>query len=262
MDKVGPICRGVEDCALVFDEIMGSDALDPSAVDGPVVGATARRMKDRRSSGIKGKKIGILRDEFASSSDPELAILFRNAMKSLESLGLILEEVPLADYPYQDIARYTINIEAACIFDVLWRTGKIDLLINRQRAADWSAARLLPAIDYLKMQRIRAEVCDYAASLFKRYAALVAPTSIVSAALVDVPNSPESNPIGIVTTGVSLALGNITGLPAISLPCGFTASNLPIGLQFIGGAYDEVGIFRIAHAYEQANTWHQKHPHL
>jgi Asp-tRNA(Asn)/Glu-tRNA(Gln) amidotransferase A subunit family amidase len=90
----------------------------------------------------------------------------------------------------------------------------------------------------------------------------VAPTSIAPAGLIDVPNVTQSNPIGIVSTGGSLAFGNITGLPAISVPCGFTASNLPLGLQFIGPAFDEAGLFRLAHAYEQATPWHERHPRI
>jgi aspartyl-tRNA(Asn)/glutamyl-tRNA(Gln) amidotransferase subunit A len=111
------------------------------------------------------------------------------------------------------------------------------------------------------MQRIRSQICDYAASLFKKYSALVAPTSTAPAGLVDVPDQLISNPLGMVSGG-SFAFGNIAGLPAISVPCGFTSGNLPLGLQFIGAAYDEAGILRLAHAYEQSNTWYERHPGL
>jgi aspartyl-tRNA(Asn)/glutamyl-tRNA(Gln) amidotransferase subunit A len=263
MDKIGPICRTVGDCALVFNEILGADPLDSSSVDGPAVAALDDRPARRPlSRSIQGKRIGVLRDEFGAVSDPEATSIFRNALKSLRALGLVLEEVQLNDYPYQDIARYTMNVEAACVFEPLWKSGMIDLMLNKQRVLDWSAARLLPATDYLKMQRIRGEICDYAGTLFKRYAALVAPTSSTPAALVDVSDLPGANPIGIVATGGSLAFGNLAGLPALSVPCGFTSSNLPLGLQFIGAAFDESGILRIAHAYEQTNTWLEKHPQL
>jgi aspartyl-tRNA(Asn)/glutamyl-tRNA(Gln) amidotransferase subunit A len=259
MDKVGPICRTVEDCALVFNAIAGSDPRDVSSVNGPTVGALNERPG---SPSTKGKRIGVLRDEFSSTSDPEVSAVFREALKDLEFLGLILEDVQLEDYPYQDIARYTINVEAACAFESLWNTGRIDMMLNKQRANDWSAARLLSATDYLKMQRIRGEVCDYASGLFKRYAALVAPTSSSPAALLDVPDLPASNPIGIVSMGGAFAFSNITGLPALSVPCGFTVTHLPLGLQFIGAPFDEAGILRLAHAYERANTWHERHPSL
>jgi aspartyl-tRNA(Asn)/glutamyl-tRNA(Gln) amidotransferase subunit A len=209
---------------------------------------------------MKGKKIGVVREEFNSAGDPEVALIFGNALKSLESQGAILEEVQFDDYPYQDIARYTINIEAACVFEPLWKSGKIEMMINKQRAVDWSAARMLPAVDYLKMQRLRAEICDRASAIFKKYAALVAPTASAPAGLVDLPNLPTTNPIGIVAGGGSLAFGNITGVPAVSVPCGFTSSDLPLGLQFIGPAFDEAGILRMAHAYEQANRWYEEHP--
>jgi aspartyl-tRNA(Asn)/glutamyl-tRNA(Gln) amidotransferase subunit A len=263
MDKIGPICRTVGDCALVFNEILGADPLDSSSVDGPPVGALDDRPPGRSvSRPLQGKRIGVLRDEFSAVSDPQASSAFRNALKSLQSLGLVLEEVQLNDYPYQDIARYTMNVEAACVFEPLWKNGMIDSMLNRQRALDWSASRLLPATDYLKMQRIRGEICDYAGTLFKRYAALVAPTSATTAALVDVSDLPGASPIGIVAAGGSLAFGNLAGLPAISVPCGFTTSNLPLGLQFIGATFDESGILRIAHIYEQTNTWQERHPQL
>ena len=169
MDKVGPICRTVEDCAMVFDEILGADPLDATSVDGPTVGAFQGNRK------LKRKRIGIVREEFSSITDPEVTAVFQNTLKSLESVGFSLEDVKLDDYPYQDIARYTLNIEAATVFEPLWKTGKIDMLLNQQRAVDWSAARLLPATDYLKMQRLRAEICENAGMLFKKYAALVSP---------------------------------------------------------------------------------------
>src|SRR5262245_24668487 len=96
MDRVGPICRTVDDCARVFDEIMGSDPRDASSVDGPTVGALHNRPTRRPSQQIKGKRIGVLVDEFRSPSDPEVFAILRDALKSLESLGLVLEEGQLA----------------------------------------------------------------------------------------------------------------------------------------------------------------------
>jgi Asp-tRNA(Asn)/Glu-tRNA(Gln) amidotransferase A subunit family amidase len=273
MDKVGPICRTVEDCAMVFDEILGADPLDKTSVDGPTVGALreaqARQRaasRDERPGGRrpplqkKGKRIGVVREEFRAITEPDVIAVFQNALKSLESLGFILEDISLEDYPYQDIARYTLNIEAATVFEPLWKTGKIDMLINQQRAIDWSAARLLPATDYLKMQRLRAEICENASTLFKKYAALVSPAVTSPANLVDFSNVFE--PTGTVIGGGSLALGNLAGLPAVSVPCGFTASSLPLGIQLIGPAFDEAGLLRVAHAYEQGNEWVDRHPRI
>ena len=254
MDKVGPICRTVEDCAMVFDEILGADPLDATSVDGPTVGALAGNRK------LKGKRIGIVREEFSSITEPDVIAVFQDALKSLESLGFILEDIKLEDYPYQDIARYTLNIEAATVFEPLWKTGKIDMLINQQRAVDWSAARLLPATDYLKMQRLRAEICENASALFKTYAAVASPAVTSPASVVDFSNLLA--PTGTFIGGGSLALGNLAGLPAVSVPCGFTASNLPLGLQLIGPVFDEAALLRIAHAYEQANSWVGRHPRI
>jgi aspartyl-tRNA(Asn)/glutamyl-tRNA(Gln) amidotransferase subunit A len=211
---------------------------------------------------IKGKKIGVIRSEFDLPTVPEVLMVLGNSLKSMESLGLILEDVQLDDYPYQEIARYTLNIEAATVFESLWKTGRIDMLINKQRALDWSAARLLPATDYLKMQRLRTEISEYGARLFKKYAALVAPSLNSPAGPVEPPDVAAANPTAINGGGGSLALGNITGLPAVSVPCGFTAANLPLGLQLIGPAFDEPALLRLAYAYEQSNSWYERHPRL
>src|SRR5207237_9431497 len=121
---------------------------------GPAVGAFQNNRK------LKGKRIGIVREEFNSITDPEVIAVFQTALRSLESLGFILEDIKLEDYPYQDIARYTLNIEAATVFEPLWKTGNIDMLINQQRAVDWSAVRLLPATDYLTMESLRGDIRD------------------------------------------------------------------------------------------------------
>ncbi len=255
MDKVGPMCRTVEDCAMVFEQIMGTDPLDPTSVDAP--------FRFAAQSPVKGKKIGILREEFNSVNDPEVSMIFRNALRVLESQGAILEEIDLEEYPYQDIARFTMNVEAACVFEPLWKSGRIEMLINKQRATDFTVARLLPAMDYLKMQRIRVEICEYARNLLGRYAALVAPSQNTAAGPADPPlmNALTSGAT-ISSKGGSSAFSNISGLPAISVPCGFTTDNLPLGLQFVGSAFDEAGLLRLAYAYEQANSWYERHPRL
>src|SRR5206468_849472 len=132
-------------------------------------------------------RLGVLREEFEATNDPDIAGVFREALSVLKTHGVILEEVKLDDYPYQDIARCTMNVEASCIFEDLWKSGKIDMMLNKQRAIDWSAARMLPATDYLKIQRVRTEVCNYANRLFKRYDALVAPSAASAAGFLDPP---------------------------------------------------------------------------
>jgi Asp-tRNA(Asn)/Glu-tRNA(Gln) amidotransferase A subunit family amidase len=258
MDKIGPICRTVEDCGLVFDEIHGSDPLDPTSVDGPGVGTLRKSSRQP----LKGKTAAVIRDEFTSVNEPEVAGVLGDALKSLESLGLTLEDIQLDDYPYAEIARYTLNIEAATVFESLWKTGRIGMLINKQRAMDWSAARLLPATDYLKMQRLRNEICDYAVRLFRKYSVLVVPSLNLPALPVELANAALANPASLTTGPGSLAFGNIAGLPAVTVPCGFTRGNLPLGLQFIGQAFDEAAVLGIAYAYEQVNSWHKRHPEL
>jgi aspartyl-tRNA(Asn)/glutamyl-tRNA(Gln) amidotransferase subunit A len=127
---------------------------------------------------------------------------------------------------------------------------------------------MIPATDFLKAERIRVEIMGYASSIFDEYAAIVAPSWMGPAWPWDMP---ESGPISP-TRGdpedpdrprprIS-GFSNLVGIPSVSVPCGFTEAGLPLAIQFLGAAFDEAGILRLAQAYEQATPWHERHPSL
>ena len=255
MDKIGPICRHVEDCALVLSQIIGRDPQDPASVDAPFdyFGQLSPVWADTT-------RIGVVMTEF-DLPDDEVSRIINSVLGKLEELGFVLEDVELADFPYREVARYTINVEAATTFEPLWKSGRLKDLIDQRRAADWSAARMIPATDYLKLQRVRAEIAQYAKDLLQRYTVLVAPSVPFTARLVDPPASAGTPaPGSTLPRRDTLPLGNLAGLPGVSVPCGFTQSGLPLGIYFVGRPFGEAGILAIAQAYQQATPWHQTHP--
>ena len=172
LDKPGPMCRYVEDCATVLGHVMGADPLDPTAVDAP--------FEFRPKAPVKGKKIAVLRDEFDMPEDPEMRGILNASLGMLENLDLILEDVELADLPYREVSRLG-SIEGASFWEPLIDSPKVNELLRKDRVARWAAARMIPATDYLKMQRIRGEMMRYASELFQQYAALVAPSWMATA---------------------------------------------------------------------------------
>ena len=258
-DKPGPLCRSVEDCALVLRHIMGADPLDASAVNAPFVFPPR--------TPIKGKKLGVLNDEFEMPLSDEVRRIVKASLKVLQDQGAILEEVKLRDLPYREVSNLG-SPESASFWEQMLRSPKKNDFIRKDRHVGWIASRMIPATDYVKAQRIRTEIMEYASDLFKKYAALVTPSWMGTAWEWDKPESgPTISPVrgnpDDPDNGPKIStFSNLVGIPAISVPCGFTESGLPLGLQFVGGAFDEAGILQLAQAYEQATDWHKRHPTL
>ena len=262
MDKPGPMCRYVDDCATVLRHVMGADPLDPTAVDAP--------FEIPPQAGIRGKKIGVLRDEFDMPEDPELRQILNAPLEVLESLGLVLEETELRDLPYSEVSRL-VGIEEASYFEPLIKSPRVNELLRKDHINRWAAARMVPAIDYVKAQRIRVEMMQYASELFDRYAALVTPAwmgtawdadaSETSGVIYRTRRTDPEDPDSALHPRISL-FSNLVGVPSVSVPCGFTNGGLPMAIQFVGPAFDESGILQLARAYEQATTWHERHPVL
>ena len=180
MDKPGPMCRYVDDCATVLRQVMGPDPLDPTAVDAP--------FEFPPQEGIRGKRIGVLRDEFDMPEDPELRQILNAPLEVLESLGLVLEETELRDLPYREVSRL-VAIEETSYFEPLIDSPRVNELLRKDHVNRWAAARMVPAVDYIKMQRIRVEMMQYASELFDRYAALVTPAWMGTAWEADAPET-------------------------------------------------------------------------
>jgi Asp-tRNA(Asn)/Glu-tRNA(Gln) amidotransferase A subunit family amidase len=230
MDKIGPICRTVEDCALVFEVIRGSDGVDQTVVDAPFA-------YDFRVD-LSELRIGYLRDPFDEdypNKDNDAATLVE-----LQELGAELIPVELPDFPTYSMA-FILSAEAAAAFDELTRSNRDDLMVRQIKNA-WPnvfrTSRFIPAVEYIQANRLRYEVIQ-------------AMHQVV--ADVDVYLSPTFG-------GANLLLTNLTGHPCVVLPNGFDEKGAPTSITFIGNLYDEATVLAVANAYQRATGFHEKNP--
>lgn len=258
LDHVGPMTRSVEDCALLLNVLAGHDPRDPASAAVPVPDYT-RRLRD----GVRGLRIGVVRDYFFQRLDPEVRSAVEAAIPVMEQAGAQIEEValPLA-HQSSFISSPIIQSEASAYH----------LPFLRTRADEYSPEvrlRLLNGLavtgtTYANGQRARALMTEQALALFERVDLLLIPMEPVPAPRL----GEESITLDGRTESVGNALTrlarpfNLTGFPAISVPCGFTAAGLPIGLQIAGRPWDEATVLRAAYAYEQATPWHERRPEV
>ncbi len=230
MDKLGPICRTVEDCAMVLDVIRGPDGIDPQVYDAPFNYQPTVKWSKLR--------IGYLRSELEKGKNRTNDLI---TLGKLETLGakLVPMELPKAPWSISMI----LDVEGATAFDDLTRSGKDDLLVRQMQAA-WPnvfrKARLIPAVEYLQAQRIRTQTIQEMAAAMKNIDVYIAPTDASD----------------------NLYLNNLTGHPAVVLPNGFTAAGLPTSICFVGKLFGEADLLAVAKAYQDATAFHLKHPSL
>ncbi|MBI2886899.1 MAG: amidase [Chloroflexi bacterium] len=258
LDHVGPMTRTVEDAALFLNALAGHDPKDPASAREPAPNATAAL-----GTGVQGLRLGLARDYFFSRVNPEVLAAVERAVALLEEQGASVHDVALPlVHQASFINSPIIQGEAA--------TYHLPLL--RSRWQDYSPEvrlRLLPGLAvtgsmYLNGQRARALMTQQALALFDQVDLLISPATSIPAPLIE----EESITLDGRTETVSNALTrlarpfNMTGFPAISLPCGFTTGGLPVGLQIAGRPWDEATVLRAAYAYEQASPWRQRRPPL
>jgi Asp-tRNA(Asn)/Glu-tRNA(Gln) amidotransferase A subunit family amidase len=235
MDKIGPMCRSVEDCALVLDAIHGSDGRDDTVVDAPFVWRPNLRLSTLR--------VGYVASEFEGSlANPGTSPgLLKDALDVLRARGAKLEPIELPDFP-TDALDFILSAEAAAAFDDLTRSKGIDELTEQGTDA-WPnifrSSRFIPAVEYIRAQRARTLLGRRMDALMSTYDVFLSPAR----------------------GSASLPITNLTGHPAICLTAGF-AGGLPQALMITGRLYDEATVLAVALAYERATTWHTIHPDL
>jgi Asp-tRNA(Asn)/Glu-tRNA(Gln) amidotransferase A subunit family amidase len=231
MDKIGPICRTVEDCAIVLHAIYGPDDRDPTVYDLPF-------NYDPKVS-LKKLRVGYLKADFDSEKGERKAN-DEAALGELRELGANLTAVTLPDYPISNIS-FVLSTEGATAFDDLTRSGREDLLKQQDRGAwpnTFRRRQFVPAVDYLQAQRIRWLLIQDMAKLFEKVDLFVAPTH----------------------AGKSSLMGNLTGHPCVVVPNGFSTNGTPTSFCFIGNLFGEGKILAAAKKYQDATQWHLKHP--
>ena len=252
LDHIGPIARTVSDSAVMLQVIAGHDANDAHSTDVPVPDYVAE-LRD----GVKQLRIGVPRKFFYEDLDPEIASAVEQAIGVLRTLGCDLSEIEIdvpTDRTLQTAESYAYHAKFAS------RTPKLyqpETLRRIRRGEDISAAEVEQRRRELK--QIRSEIHK----VFDGVEVLVTPTTPVPAAAInELKQDPELlRPHELLLLRNTRPV-NVWGLPAISVPCGFTTAGLPIGLQIIGPQWREDIVLQLAYAYEQATDWHKRSPGL
>ncbi len=256
LDHPGPMVRTVEDAALTMNVIAGHDPADPAT--------TTREVPDYTGAltgSVEGLRIGVVREYFDAPLDSEVETAVRAAIAQLSEMGATVTEVSLPMFADAQAISGTILMSEAAAYhrDLLARDG--DKLTPSVRLR-LEAGLFVSAADYLKAQQARARFNYEMAQLLREVDLLAGPSEPITAP----PILATEVEIGERTVGTVGALTqytrpyNISGTPAISVPCGFSQAGMPIGLQLAGRAFDEVAVLRAAHAYEQATGWHTRRP--
>lgn len=232
MDKIGPICRNAEDCAIVFNAIKGPDGKDITLYDIP--------FNYRYDTKLSGLRIGYLKSDF--DKNYEFKSNDSIALSGLRKLGVKLIPIELPKLPVDDIS-IILSAEAAAAFDVLTRSGRDDML-KRQIKDAWPnvfrTSRFIPAVEYINANRIREMLILQMADIMKDIDLYIAPS----------------------WDGNNLLLTNLTGHPTVVVPTGISRQGNLTSISFTGRLFGEGKIIAAARAFQQATTFHQKHPPL
>jgi aspartyl-tRNA(Asn)/glutamyl-tRNA(Gln) amidotransferase subunit A len=256
-DHVGPMARTVRDAAVLLQALAGHDPRDPASSPAPVPDYLAG-LED----GVRGLRVGLPRDFFFTRVDSEVADAVRGAARALEGLGAQVEEVPLPHATQIWTAGAAILYAEATAYHEAWLRSRPEDYGPLVRARLRVGAAILGA-DYLKAQRARALLVAEADRLFDRLDVLLTPTTPIAAprqdeSVVRWPDGTEED-----VRGATLRFTrpfNLLGFPAASVPCGFTAGGLPLGLQIVARPFAEALVLRVAGAYEAAHGWGARRP--
>ena len=243
-DKVGPMCRSVEDCALVLNAIHGSDDLDLTVIDLP--------FNWNAKTDARKLRIGYLKAAFDEEhSLPEEKVNDIATLETLRKLGFDLKAVRLPDYPIQAAGLIAWFGEIGSVWDELVRSGRDALLESQDTAGVGNLSRMMrtvPAVESFRASRIRTLIMKAAAKIFDEVDVYAAPYSSA-----DYPPPVSS---------LNLQMTTITGHPAVIVPNGFTRKGTPTGITFIGKLFGEAELLAAAKAYQDATGFHLKHPQL
>ncbi len=277
LDQIGPMTRTVEDAAILLGAIAGHDRLDSTSADVPVPDYLAALGR-----GARGLRIGMPKEYFVDGMDPEVEAAVRAAIKQLETLGAEIVQISLPHTEYA-VATYYIVATAEASSNLArydgahygWRLGGADNIIDmysRTRSHGFGAevqrrimlgTYVLSAgfydAYYLKALKVRTLFTRDFEEAFNKVDLIATPTAPTAAFKI---GEKTDDPLKMYLNDIFTISVNLAGLPGLSLPCGFTHENLPIGLQLIAPAFKEEPLLAAAHAYEQSQPWREKQPQL
>lgn len=253
LDHIGPLCRSATDAAVLLETIAGFDPLEPSSVDRPT---------DRYASALNAStaslRIGLVRHPYFEHLDPDIEIAVNAAIAELARITAGVRDVLL---PYTNVLLTIASVEAYTFHKPYFtQTPQLYQVMTRQRLEQ---AASISAADYVDARREMERLRWQADSAFSSVDVLVTPATAIppitiESGYVDPPLPSDGTPLEFRNTHMF----DVLGLPAISVPCGFTRDRMPIGLQIIGPRLGESRVFRLAHAYQQITNWHTRAPRV
>jgi len=251
LDHVGPLTRTVRDNALMLDLIAGHDPLDPGSANRAAGGYTAGLGR-----GVQGLRVGVIRHFYTRDmqADPEMAAGIEAALEVLAGLGAAVREVETAPLGEYVACNRTILVSEAFAIHERWMQERPQDYgaLARERLM---AGAFVRAADYVNATRLRRTMTDAFNALFDKLDVIVTASSMDPACRIDDPEALERT-----YARQARAPFNVTGSPALAVPAGFSAAGLPLAIQLVGRPFSEALLYRVAHAYEQATSWTEKHP--
>lgn len=276
LDQIGPFSKDVEDCAIMMNVIAGHDPKDSTSANLPVPDYVTEIKKS-----VKGLRIGIPKEFFPEGLNREVSVAVKDAIAQLQKLGAEIVEVSLPASPYGLAAYYVLAPSEASSNLARYDGVRYGLrepgeniveMYSKTRAAGFGPEvkrRIMLGTYalssgyydayYLKALKVRRLIKQDYDKAFEKVDVIATPTAPNPAFRF---GEKTGDPLSMYLEDVFTVSINITGLPGLSVPCGMSKSELPIGLQLIGKAFDEATLLRTAYAYEQATPWHKEKPSL
>jgi len=281
LDQIGPLTKDVRDCALMMNIISGYDERDSTSVNEPVPDYTKALVND-----VRGLKIGIPKEAFVDGLNPEVRRSVEEALNLLKKLGAVIKEVSLPHTPYAVATYYIVataeassnlarfdgvrfglrvqpdKVRKNALLDMYEETrskGFGDEAKRRIMLGTYALSSGYYDAYYLRGQKVRTLIKNDLDEVFKDCDVIMTPTSPTVSFKV---GEKLSDPLSMYLSDIYTIPANLAGIPAISIPCGFSQSGLPIGMQLMGKAFDEEMLLRVSYTYEQNTEWHLKKPNL
>jgi aspartyl-tRNA(Asn)/glutamyl-tRNA(Gln) amidotransferase subunit A len=276
LDQIGPITKDVTDCAILMNAISGHDPEDSTSVNLKTPDYTEALGAD-----IKGLKIAIPKEYFVKGMDPEVRLIVEEAVKKLEELGAFCQDISLPHTDYAvpvyyiigtaeassnlarfDGVQYGLRIKSENLIDMYNKTrgqGFGEEAKRRIILGTFALSHGYYDAYYLRALKARTIIRQDFDNAFGTFDCIVTPTSPTPAFRI---GEKTKDPLKMYLSDIYTICANLAGIPAISIPCGFTKAGLPVGLQILAKAFDEETLFRVAYAYEQGTVWHKHKPDL
>lgn len=275
LDQGGPMTQNAEDAALLLNVMAGHDPKDSTSINQKVPDYTATL-----NDSIKGLKIGLPKEYFASQLDNAVQTAIEQSIKTYESLGAEMIEISLPHTEFAPSAYYVIA-PAECSSNLARYDGvrygyrckdpvNLEDLYKRSRSegfGDEVKRRILVGTYvlssgyyeayYIKAQKIRRQIRDDFVSAFEKVDVILTPTTPTAAFKI---GEKSDDPIAMYLSDIFTLAANLAGLPGISIPAGLTDDMLPIGVQLIGNLFEEAKLLNVAHQFQQVTDWHRKMP--